>query len=172
MVDRSPASTGQALKQWSVGGPACRATGERGLSLAPPPASENAQIFSPTCLKVFQRGSVLWFTGLSGSGTSTLAGLLARRLQQCDTRTITLLDEYVARRLFSKNLGFLRGNRVENIRCMVLIARGLAQSGASRLSLRYPRTGMHVKLRGGSSKRRVAIRGDPRRYTIFRLYGT
>ncbi|MHB8565402.1 MAG: adenylyl-sulfate kinase [Acidiferrobacteraceae bacterium] len=104
MVGLSPASTGQALKQWSVGGAACRATGEKRLSLAPLPASENAQIFSPTYLKIFRRGSVLWFTGLSVSGTNTLAGLLARRLRQCDTRMITLFDEYVARRLFSKKI--------------------------------------------------------------------
>jgi len=71
------------------------------------------------------RGLVLWLTGLSGSGKSTMAGMLARRLEAMDQRTVTLLDGDVIRRFLSKGLGFSRTDRDENIRRIGFVA-GLA----------------------------------------------
>jgi sulfate adenylyltransferase len=62
-----------------------------------------------------RRGLVVFFTGLSGSGKSTVARALVDRLHETD-RTVTLLDGDVARRMLSSGLGFSRDDRDTNIR--------------------------------------------------------
>ncbi len=117
VVGLPPRSTGQVID-------------EEESSLTSSSAPEIAQIFDSIRPMLGQRGLVLWFTGLPGSGKSILADLLACRLQQHDARTITLVDGSVVRRLFSKGLGSSKEGRTENIRCLGLVAHGLAQSGA------------------------------------------
>ncbi len=80
-----------------------------------------------------RRGLVLWFTGLSASGKSTLAGMLARYLEQRDSRAITLLDGDVVRRFLSKGLGFSREDREENIRRIGFVASLVARHGGIAL---------------------------------------
>ncbi|MHB8247792.1 MAG: sulfate adenylyltransferase [Acidithiobacillus sp.] len=75
------------------------------------------------------RGLVLWLTGLSGSGKSTMAGMLARRLEAMDQRTVTLLDGDVIRRFLSKGLGFSKADRDENIRRIGFVASLAARHG-------------------------------------------
>ncbi|AEK58855.1 adenylyl-sulfate kinase [Acidithiobacillus caldus] len=76
-----------------------------------------------------RRGLVLWFTGLSASGKSTLAGMLARQLEIHDERAVTLLDGDVVRRFLSKGLGFGREDRDENIRRIGFVASLVARHG-------------------------------------------
>ena len=80
-----------------------------------------------------RRGLVVWFTGLSASGKSTLAGMLARRLESKDSRAVTLLDGDVVRRFLSKGLGFSREDRDENIRRIGFVASLVARHGGIAL---------------------------------------
>jgi sulfate adenylyltransferase len=66
-------------------------------------------------------GFCVWLTGLSGSGKTTVAGLLSARLQECG-RQVTLLDGDAIRATVSGDLGFTRRERDENVRRTALIA--------------------------------------------------
>jgi len=71
---------------------------------------------------------VLWFTGLSGAGKSTIANLVALRLHAMG-RHITLLDGDNLRHGLNRDLGFSEADRVENIRRAAEAARLLADAG-------------------------------------------
>ena len=62
------------------------------------------------------RGLVVFFTGLSGSGKSTIARGLADSLRETGERTVTLLDGDVVRRELSAGLGFSKADRDRNVR--------------------------------------------------------
>ncbi|WP_203802737.1 adenylyl-sulfate kinase [Paractinoplanes tereljensis] len=62
------------------------------------------------------RGLVVFFTGLSGSGKSTIARGLADSLRESGERTVTLLDGDVVRRELSAGLGFSKADRDRNVR--------------------------------------------------------
>jgi bifunctional enzyme CysN/CysC len=74
------------------------------------------------------RPAVLWFTGLSGSGKSTVADAIDRRLlaQGCHTY---ILDGDNIRHGLNRDLGFTDTDRVENIRRVIEVARLLADAG-------------------------------------------
>lgn len=69
-----------------------------------------------------QRGVVLWFTGLSGSGKSTIASEVERRLNAAGRLTY-LLDGDNIRHGLNGDLGFSDADRVENIRRVSHVAR-------------------------------------------------
>ncbi len=75
-----------------------------------------------------QRPCVLWFTGLSGSGKSTIANLVERRLHAMGRHTY-LLDGDNVRHGLCKDLGFTEGARVENIRRVAEVAALMADAG-------------------------------------------
>ncbi len=62
-----------------------------------------------------QRPCILWFTGLSGSGKSTIAGAVEQKLYEIAHHTY-LLDADIVRHGLNKDLGFSDEDRVENIR--------------------------------------------------------
>jgi len=62
-----------------------------------------------------QKAAILWFTGLSGSGKSTVANALELKLHELGAHTY-LLDGDNIRHGLNKNLGFSPEDRVENIR--------------------------------------------------------
>lgn len=76
-----------------------------------------------------QRGCVLWFTGLSGSGKSTVAREVERQLLQ-DHRFAAVLDGDNLRHGLNADLGFTPADRTENIRRVSAVAQILAESGA------------------------------------------
>jgi bifunctional enzyme CysN/CysC len=75
-----------------------------------------------------QKPTILWFTGLSGSGKSTIANLLERRLHAAGRHTY-LLDGDNVRHGLTKDLGFTDADRVENIRRVAETARLFVDAG-------------------------------------------
>jgi len=75
-----------------------------------------------------QRPCVLWFTGLSGSGKSTIANLLERELADLGRHTY-LLDGDNVRHGLNKDLGFTDADRVENVRRVAEMAKLMVDAG-------------------------------------------
>ncbi|MEM8772812.1 MAG: sulfate adenylyltransferase subunit CysN [Pseudomonadota bacterium] len=75
-----------------------------------------------------QRPCVLWFTGLSGSGKSTVANLVEKRLHDLGRHTY-ILDGDNVRHGLNKDLGFTNADRVENIRRVAETAKLMADAG-------------------------------------------
>jgi sulfate adenylyltransferase len=76
-----------------------------------------------------RRGLVVFFTGLSGSGKSTVARDLRDALLERGDRTVSLLDGDVVRRLLSAGLGFSREDRDLNIARIGYVATEVARHG-------------------------------------------
>ncbi|GLR08410.1 adenylyl-sulfate kinase [Mixta theicola] len=74
------------------------------------------------------QGVVLWFTGLSGSGKSTVAGALEQALHQLGVSTY-LLDGDNVRHGLCRDLGFSDADRKENIRRVGEVARLMVDAG-------------------------------------------
>ena len=75
-----------------------------------------------------QAPKVLWFTGLSGAGKSTIANLVERRLHALGRATY-ILDGDNVRHGLNRDLGFTDADRVENIRRVAEVARLMADAG-------------------------------------------
>ena len=76
-----------------------------------------------------RRGLTVFFTGLSGSGKSTVAKALADRMAAAGRRTVSLLDGDEVRRLLSAGLGFSRADRDLNIRRIGFVAAEVTRHG-------------------------------------------
>jgi sulfate adenylyltransferase len=79
------------------------------------------------------RGLVVFLTGLSGSGKSTIARGVADELAETGERTVTLIDGDVARRFLTAGLGFSRSDRDENVRRIGFVAAEAARHGGLAL---------------------------------------
>ena len=75
-----------------------------------------------------QQPRVLWFTGLSGSGKSTIANAVEKRLYAMNRHTF-LLDGDNVRHGLNKDLGFTDADRIENIRRIGEVAKLMTDSG-------------------------------------------
>jgi len=75
-----------------------------------------------------QKPAVLWFTGLSGAGKSTIANLVEKKLARMNRHTF-LLDGDNVRHGLNKDLGFTDADRVENIRRVGEVARLMTDAG-------------------------------------------
>jgi bifunctional enzyme CysN/CysC len=75
-----------------------------------------------------QRACVLWFTGLSGAGKSTIANLVEKKLFAAGRHTY-LLDGDNVRHGLNKDLGFTEADRVENIRRAAEVAKLMVDAG-------------------------------------------
>ena len=74
------------------------------------------------------RAKVIWFTGLSGSGKSTIANALEKELHSQGKRTYVLDGDNVRQGL-NKDLGFTEADRVENIRRIAEVAKLMMDAG-------------------------------------------
>jgi bifunctional enzyme CysN/CysC len=75
-----------------------------------------------------QKPAVLWFTGLSGSGKSTIANLVEKKLVARGRHTF-LLDGDNIRHGLNRDLGFTEADRIENMRRVGEVARLMADAG-------------------------------------------
>jgi bifunctional enzyme CysN/CysC len=75
-----------------------------------------------------QRPAVLWFTGLSGSGKSTIANLVEKKLHRMNRHTF-LLDGDNVRHGLNKDLGFTEADRIENIRRVGEVSKLMTDAG-------------------------------------------
>lgn len=75
-----------------------------------------------------QKPCVLWFTGLSGAGKSTIADLVERRLHAKGWHTFVLDGDNVRHGL-NRDLGFSAADRGENIRRVAEVARLMVEAG-------------------------------------------
>ena len=75
-----------------------------------------------------QQPAVLWFTGLSGAGKSTIANLVEKRLVRMNRHTF-FLDGDNVRHGLSRDLGFTDADRVENIRRVGEVAKLMTDAG-------------------------------------------
>jgi bifunctional enzyme CysN/CysC len=75
-----------------------------------------------------QKPVVLWFTGLSGAGKSTIANLVEKRLHAQGRHTM-ILDGDNVRHGLNRDLGFTEADRVENIRRVAEVAKLFVEAG-------------------------------------------
>ncbi len=75
-----------------------------------------------------QAPKVLWFTGLSGSGKSTIANMVEKKLHRMNRHTF-LLDGDNVRHGLNKDLGFTEADRIENIRRVGEVAKLMTDAG-------------------------------------------
>jgi hypothetical protein len=104
-----------------------------------------------------QKPCVLWFTGLSGAGKSTIANLVEKKLHSLNRHTY-LLDGDNVRHGLNKNLGFTEADRVENIRRVAEVAKLMVDAGLIVLH------GLHLALpRGAADGARLLEEGSSSR---------
>lgn len=78
-------------------------------------------------------GFTLWFTGWSGSGKTTLAVAVERELHARGIRHVQRLDGDIVREELTRDLGFSREDRDENIRRVTFVAELLSKNGVATL---------------------------------------
>ena len=89
--------------------------------------------------------AILWFTGLSGAGKSTIANLVERKLSAMGAHTYSLDGDNIRQGL-NKDLGFTDADRVENIRRIGEVAKLFVDAGlivTASLHLALPRRARH-----------------------------
>lgn len=102
--------------------------------------SQSNIVWHPTHIKredreelLRQRGIVMWFTGLSGSGKSTVANAVEKKLFK-KGRATYLLDGDNVRHGLNKDLGFSAQDRVENIRRIAEVSKLFMDAGIITLT--------------------------------------
>ena len=80
-----------------------------------------------------QEGFVIWFTGLSGSGKTTLAREVERKLRARGMRYVQRLDGDVVRQDLTRDLGFSKEDRNENIHRVTFVAELLSKNGVATI---------------------------------------
>jgi adenylylsulfate kinase len=79
------------------------------------------------------KGFTLWFTGLSGSGKSTISERVAQRIQKMGV-PVEILDGDIVRTNLSKGLGFSREDRDENIKRVGFVCNLLTRNGVPNIA--------------------------------------
>lgn len=80
-----------------------------------------------------KQGFTLFFTGLSGAGKTTIANALIAKLKSIDTRSTSLLDGDIVRRVLATELGFSKADRDLNVRRIGFVAAEITKAGGVAL---------------------------------------
>jgi adenylylsulfate kinase len=80
-----------------------------------------------------QEGFTLWFTGWSGAGKTTLAIEIEKALKERGVRHVQRLDGDIVRQDLTRDLGFSKADRDENIRRVTFVASLLSRNGVVTL---------------------------------------
>ena len=80
------------------------------------------------------KGFTVWFTGLSGSGKSTIAHALDRKLRERGVPNVEILDGDVVRENLSKGLGFSKEDRDINIKRIAFVCHLLTRNGVPNIA--------------------------------------
>ena len=80
-----------------------------------------------------KEGFVVWFTGLPASGKTTLAKALEAELKRRGVEPVQRLDGDIVRQDLTRDLGFSKEDRDENIRRVAFVAGLLAKNGVAVL---------------------------------------
>ena len=81
----------------------------------------------------WKKGFTVFFTGLSGSGKSTVANVLRTKLLQAGGRSVTLLDGDIVRKNLSSELGFTKEHRDLNVQRIGFVASEITKGGGIAL---------------------------------------
>ena len=95
-----------------------------------------------------QQGVTIFFTGLSGSGKSTIANVLMYKFLEVGGRPVTLLDGDMVRKNLSSELGFSKEHRDINIRRIGYVASEITKNGGIAICAPiapYDATRKHVR---------------------------
>jgi adenylyl-sulfate kinase len=97
-----------------------------------------------------EKGCTLWFTGMSGTGKSTLSKLVGQRLREAGAR-VEVLDGDVIRTQLCRGLGFTKEDREENIRrigfvCELLSRNNVVAIAAAISPYRAGRDELHARI--------------------------
>jgi sulfate adenylyltransferase len=115
------------LVAWDgVGDPLAAAARRAGIAVDVVASAPEAPAEAPP---PWSRGVTVFFTGLSGSGKSTIANALRVRLLEDGRRTVTLLDGDLVRTHLSSELGFSREHRNMNVRRIAFVAAEITRHG-------------------------------------------
>lgn len=91
----------------------------------PEVAAELRRVYRPRS----EQGFTIFFTGLSGSGKSTIANILRLKLLEHGGRAVTLLDGDLVRKHLTSELGFSREDRGKNVRRITFVAAEITRHG-------------------------------------------
>jgi sulfate adenylyltransferase len=121
---------GEKLRTLSISGTELRTRLAEGRQIPhwftfPEVAEELQRTYPPR----YKQGFTVFFTGLSGSGKSTIAKVLLIRLLEMGGRPVTLLDGDIVRKNLSSELGFSKEHRDLNIRRIGFVANEITKNG-------------------------------------------
>jgi len=94
---------------------------------------DNSNMMSESNIHRGHKGFVLWFTGLSGSGKTTIAKLIEKELKSRGTH-IERLDGDVVRQSLTADLGFSKEDRDKNIQRVTFVAKLLSRNDVGVLA--------------------------------------
>lgn len=94
---------------------------------------DNSNMMSESNIHRSHKGFVLWFTGLSGSGKTTIAKLIEKELKSRGTH-IERLDGDVVRQSLTADLGFSKEDRDKNIQRVTFVAKLLSRNDVGVLA--------------------------------------
>jgi bifunctional enzyme CysN/CysC len=119
-----------------------------------------------------QSPAILWFTGLSGAGKSTIANLVEAKLVERHAHTL-MLDGDNVRHGLNKDLGFTEADRVENIRRVGEVAKLMVDAGLIVLcAFISPFRAERQMVRSLVGERESSLRFSSMRHSTFARNGT
>jgi sulfate adenylyltransferase len=126
LVDVAPAAPGAPDTRDDLIGRILQSGGALPGEISLPETSVDlARLYRPPA----SQGFTVFFSGLSGSGKSTIANALRSKLLERDAREVTLLDGDLVRRHLSSELGFSPADRALNIRRIAFVAAEITKNG-------------------------------------------